>query len=232
MVEKSQTPEMFTEIARRYDLLNHLLSLNIDRRWRRALVEMSGVRDGGRVLDVASGTGDVAIEFERQSAAGTIVGLDRSTGMLTVASHKLHRMRLDGKIGLVEGDALKMPFDEGVFDVAAIAFGLRNLPDYAAGVGEMTRVLKPGGRLLVMEFFPPGGGLWSKLYRLYLGAILPVVGRAVSGSTTAYDYLSSSIRGFASHEEVRSHMEAAGLDRVRRRDLSGGISCIYHGVKS
>lgn len=232
MVEKSHTPEMFSEIASRYDLLNRVLSFNADRGWRRALVDTSGVRQGGRVLDVASGTGDVAIEFERRSMAGTIVGLDRSPGMLAVANRKLQRLRLDRKVKLVESDALKLPFDDGVFDVAAIAFGLRNLPDYAAGVGEMARVLRPGGRLLVMEFFPPGGGLWSILYRLYLGAVLPVVGRAVSGSKTAYDYLSSSIRSFATHNEVRGYMKAAGIDRIQRRDLTGGISCIYHGVKS
>lgn len=222
---------MFTEIAHRYDLLNHVLSLNVDRRWRRVLVDMSGAREGARVLDVASGTADVAIEFKKRSSADAIVGLDRSTGMLEVAQYKLRRLRLDGRIDLVEGDALDMPFEDGTFDVVTIAFGLRNLPDYAAGVGEMVRVLKPGGRLLILEFFPPKSGLSAKLYRWYLGGILPVVGRAISGSKRAYDYLPSSIKSSATHEEVRSIMEAAGLDNIQRRSLSGGISYIYHGLK-
>jgi len=231
MVEKSQTPEMFTAIARRYDLLNHVLSLNVDRGWRRALVDMSEVHEGDEVLDVATGTGDVAIDFARHSGAGTVVGLDRSAGMLGVARDKLRRGGLERRIGVVEGDAMDMPFDDQSFDAVTIAFGLRNLPDYAAAVREMTRVLKPGGRLLVLEFFPPTGGVFLRFYNLYLKTALPVVGRVVSGSREAYDYLSSSIRGFASHDELHGFFQAAGLDRIERRKLAGGISCIYRGVR-
>jgi len=231
MVEKSQTPEMFSAIAGRYDLLNHVLSLNVDRGWRRALVDMSEVAGGGEVLDVATGTGDVAIEFARRSGAGSIVGLDRSDGMLAVARDKLRRLELDGRVEVVEADALDIPFDDGSFDAVTIAFGLRNLPDYAAGVREMARVLKPGGRLVVLEFFPPTSGAFLQLYRLYLKTVLPVVGRAISGSRQAYDYLSSSIRGFASHDEVHGFFRAAGLEKVGRRRLSGGISYIYRGFK-
>ena len=231
MVEKSQTPEMFSSIARRYDLLNHVLSLNVDRGWRRALVDMSGVGAGGEVLDVATGTGDVAIEFARRSRAHRIVGLDRSAGMLEVARDKIGKQRLEGRIEVIEGDALNLPFGDGSFDAVTIAFGLRNLPDYAAGVREMARVLKPGGRLLVLEFFPPTSGAFLQLYRLYLKTVLPVVGRAVSGSKEAYDYLSSSIQGFASHDEVRRFFADAGLPDVRRRKLAGGVSFIYRGVK-
>lgn len=231
MVEKLETPEMFTAIARRYDLLNHLLSLNVDRSWRRALVDMAQVADGDDVLDAATGTADVAIEFAGRSRAGTVVGLDRSAGMLEVAKEKLRRRGLEGRIEVVEGDALRMPFEDRSFDVVTIAFGLRNLADYGAGVREMTRVLKPGGRLLVLEFFPPTGGAFLQLYRLYLKTVLPVVGRAVSGSAEAYDYLSSSIRGFATHDELRGFFQDAGLERTRRRRLTGGISYIYRGVK-
>lgn len=231
MVEKSQTPEMFTAIARRYDLLNHVLSLNIDRGWRRTLVAMSEVTGGGEVLDVATGTGDVAIEFAARSDARVIVGLDRSAGMLEVAGGKVRRGRHGGRIEMVEGDALDMPFDDGSFDVVTIAFGLRNLPDYDAGVREMVRVLKPGGRLLVLEFFPPAAGGFQKLYRLYLKTVMPVVGRAISGSAEAYDYLSSSIRGFASHDEMHEFFHTAGLERIQRRRLTGGVSFIYRGIK-
>ena len=231
MVEKSQTPEMFTEIARRYDLLNHVLSLNVDRGWRRALVTQSEVLEGDEVLDVATGTGDVAIEFARHSGAGAVVGLDRSAGMLGVARDKLRRRGLEGRVGVVEGDAMDMPFGDQSFDAVTIAFGLRNLPDYGAAVREMVRVLKPGGRLLVLEFFPPTRGAFLRFYNLYLKTALPVVGRVVSGSSEAYDYLSSSIRGFATHDELHGFFQAAGLDRIERRKLAGGISYIYRGVR-
>lgn len=222
---------MFTAIARRYDLLNHVLSLNVDRGWRRSLLDLSGVGDGAAVLDVAAGTADVAIEFARRLPAVRVVGLDRSSGMLEVARQKINRFRLDGRVKLVEADALDMPFADGSFDAVTIAFGLRNLPDYAAGVREMSRVLKPGGRLLILEFFPPSGGVFQKAYRLYLGTILPVAGRVVSGSREAYDYLSSSIRDFASHDDVCGYLAAAGLESVQRQKLTGGISYIYCGDK-
>ena len=231
MAEKSQTPGMFSSIASRYDVLNHVLSLGIDRGWRRALVEMAETPQGGEVLDVATGTGDVAIEFAKRSGAGAIVGLDRSAGMLAVARDKLRARGLDDRVTVVEADALDLPFEDGAFDAVTIAFGLRNLPDYRAGVREMARVLKPGGRLLVLEFFPPSGGLLLGLYRLYLKTVLPVVGRSISGSAEAYQYLSSSIRGFASHEDVGGFYEAAGLGQIKRRKLTGGISYIYGGVK-
>jgi demethylmenaquinone methyltransferase/2-methoxy-6-polyprenyl-1,4-benzoquinol methylase len=231
MIEKSQSPDMFTAIAGRYDLLNHVLSLNVDRGWRRRLVAMSAVAEGARVLDVATGTGDVALAFARRSPAQVVVGLDRSAGMLQVASDKVRRVQGGARMGMVEGDALAMPFDDRSFDVVTIAFGLRNLPDYAAGVREMTRVLRSGGRLLVLEFFPPASGAFQQLYRLYLKTVLPVVGRALSGSAEAYEYLASSIRGFASHEEMRGFMQGAGLSGLQRCKLSGGVSYIYLGIK-
>jgi len=231
MVDKSETPEMFTAIARRYDLLNHVLSLNVDRSWRRALVDMAQVADGDDVLDVATGTADVAIEFAGRSGARKVVGLDRSAGMLEVAGEKLRRRGLEERIEVVEGDALRMPFEDRSFDAVTIAFGLRNLADYGAGVREMTRVLKPGGRLLVLEFFPPTGAAFLRLYKLYLKTVLPIVGRAVSGSAEAYHYLSSSIRGFATHDELRGFFQAAGLERTRARRLTGGISYIYRGIR-
>ena len=222
---------MFSRIARRYDLLNHLLSVNADRSWRRALVKNAGVTEGANVLDVATGTGDVAVEFARRTRAGSVVGLDRSTGMLDRAAGKISKKRLTGRVSLVEGDALDLPFAAGSFDAVTIAFGLRNLPDYAVGVREMARVLRPGGRLLVLEFFPPRSGLFLGLYRVYLSTVLPVIGGTVSGSAEAYRYLASSIKSFVSHEDIRRYMENAGLTQLDSQKLTGGVAFVYRGVK-
>ena len=231
-VEKNETPEMFTAIAGRYDLLNRVLSFGIDGSWRRRLVEMAGVSGHGRVLDVATGTADVAIEFAGRSDAACVVGLDRSPGMLEEARRKLVRRRLGDRVFVVEGEALQLPFADGSFDVATIAFGLRNLPDFEAGVREMARVLGAGGRLLILEFFPPQNNrLFSRLYRAYLRSVLPAAGRVISGSDRAYDYLSTSIRQFASREDCRGYMERAGLKGLRVVDLTGGVSSICFGVK-
>jgi demethylmenaquinone methyltransferase/2-methoxy-6-polyprenyl-1,4-benzoquinol methylase len=230
VADKSRTPAMFNTIARRYDLLNHLLSFNADRRWRRVLVSSAGVPEGGRVLDVATGTGDVAIEFARRTRAGEILGLDPSGGMLAVGRDKLARAGLDGRVRLVEGNALALPFEDASFDAVTIAFGLRNLPDYERGVREMVRVLKPGGRLLVLEFLPPTGAT-KLLFHAYIGTVLPVVGRVVSGSPEAYAYLASSIRAFMTADTVRGLMTAAGLDRVDTRRLTLGVAGLHAGVR-
>lgn len=222
---------MFSAIARRYDLLNHVLSLNVDRRWRRALVDMAGASEGAAVLDVATGTGDVALEFARRSRAAAIVGLDRSAGMLVVGQKKLAQKRLAGRVRLLEGDALELPFAAGTFDVVTIAFGLRNLPDIPAGIEEMARVLRPGGHLLILEFFPPRRAMLLNPYRFYLGSVLPTVGRLVSGSKEAYRYLASSIKSFVSHEKIVRHLKDGGFADVTRRDLTAGIVSIYRAAK-
>ena len=230
--EKTETPAMFSAIARRYDLLNHVLSMNIDRRWRRTLVEMSGADENSAVLDAATGTADVALAFASGSRASAIVGLDRSAGMLEVGRAKIDRGQAGERIRLLEGDVLALPFADDSFDVVTIAFGLRNLPDYAKGVREMTRVLKPGGRLLVLEFFPPSGGLFLKGYRFYLGRVVPIAGRVISGSAEAYRYLASSIENFITHAEIIEMFSSAGLTQVAGRKLTGGIAYVYHGVKT
>jgi demethylmenaquinone methyltransferase/2-methoxy-6-polyprenyl-1,4-benzoquinol methylase len=231
VADKTRTPRMFSAIARRYDLLNHVLSGNVDRRWRRALVASAQTRAGDDVLDVATGTADVAIEFVRRARAGSITGVDLSPGMLDVGRGKLERAGLSGRIRLVEGDALSLPFANESFDVVTIAFGLRNFPDYARGVDEMARVLRPGGRLVVLEFLPPRGAALLA-YRAYLATFLPLAGRLISGSGEAYGYLAASIRGFLDPCEIETLLTAAGLARVESRRLTAGIAGLYRGVKS
>jgi len=230
LADKSRTPGMFTSIAHRYDFLNHALSLNVDRRWRRLLVDACAVQPGEHVLDVATGTGDVAIEFARRTPAARIAGLDPSTGMLAVARSKVAGDPGAARIELVEGDALALPFPDASLDVVTIAFGLRNLPDYARGVNEMTRVLRPGGRLAVLEFLPPSGAA-RLVFRSYIATVLPVVGRAISGSPEAYRYLAASIGEFIGADVVRGLMSGAGLADVTTRRLTGGIAGLHRGVR-
>lgn len=231
LADKTRTPRMFSTIAHRYDFLNHALSFNIDRRWRRDLVRAADVKKGERVLDVATGTADVAIEFGRRTGAASITGLDPSSGMLDVGREKLRRDPPPGRpIHLVEGDAMALPFPDASFDVVTIAFGLRNLPDYERGVREMARVLGPGGRLIVLEFLPPSGAA-RVVFRSYIATVLPVVGRAISGSPEAYRYLASSIGSFIAADSVRSLLALAGLESVTTRRLTGGIAGLHRGVK-
>jgi demethylmenaquinone methyltransferase/2-methoxy-6-polyprenyl-1,4-benzoquinol methylase len=227
LADKSRTPGMFDAIAHRYDFLNHALSLNVDRRWRRQMIIACNVKPGEHVLDVATGTGDVALEFGRRTSAARIVGLDPSSGMLEVARNKIAS---DPRAALIQGNALALPFPDASFDVVTIAFGLRNLPDYARGAGEMARVLRPGGRLAVLEFLPPSGAA-RLVFRSYIATVLPIVGRAISGSPEAYRYLASSIGDFIPAESVRALMTGAGLRDVTSRRLTGGIAGLHHGVK-
>lgn len=230
-VPKNKTPEMFEEIANRYDLLNHVLSLNIDRLWRRDLVRAAGVGPASSVLDACTGTADVAIGFARAAGAASVVGVDRSGEMLRIGRRKLERHRLDGRVELLECDVLDMPFEDGRFDAVTIAFGLRNLPDYARGVAEMVRVLKPGGRLLILEFCPPTKGLSLVGYKFYLRNVVPLIGGMVSGSRSAYRYLSSSIDEFLTRAQIIDLMTDARLDDIVARKLTGGIAYLYRGVK-
>lgn len=231
MADKSQTPRMFNSIAHRYDFLNHALSLNIDREWRRLLVAEANVTDGSRVLDAATGTADVAIEFAHRTRAAWIAGLDPSAGMLDVGRTKLGRDAVAGpRVALIEGDALALPFPDASFDAVTIAFGLRNLPDYALGVREMARVLRPGGKLVVLEFLPPSGAT-RLVFRSYVATVLPIVGRAISGSPEAYRYLASSIGSFIAEADVRLLLSGAGLESVGTRRLTFGIAGLHFGKK-
>ena len=230
-IQKADTPEMFSEIAPRYDLLNHVLSLNVDRLWRRDLVRYSGLVSNGRVLDACTGTADVAIGFARRLPSVRVVGVDRSREMLDIGRRKVDKRNLGERVHLFECDVLELPFVDDSFDAVTIAFGLRNLPDYAQGVGELVRVLKPGGRLLILDFSPPAGGLYLKGYNFYLHNVVPVVGGLISGSRSAYRYLASSINGFLPRDDVQRLMRAAGLQNFDRKKLAGGIAYICWGEK-
>jgi demethylmenaquinone methyltransferase / 2-methoxy-6-polyprenyl-1,4-benzoquinol methylase len=224
--------QMFGAIAPRYDLANHLLSLNIDRGWRRKLrAELEPVleRPEARVLDLCCGTGDVLLAL-RKGARATVLGGDFSHPMLVEAQRKAESGGLAAR--LFEGDALALPLADASLDAISIAFGFRNLANYDAGLSEFARVLKPGGKLVILEFSHPPGAMMRSAYGLYLRHILPLIGALVSGSREAYAYLPESIGKFPKPGELKQMMETSGFGEVRYQLLTGGIAALHTGVNS
>lgn len=228
MVDKSpaRIRAMFDQISPRYDLLNHLLSLNADVLWRRRAA--AHLRDCPRVLDVCSGTGDMALELRRRWGA-RVVGSDFSYGMIELA--RLKSRRTTG-VGVLQADTLRLPFADGAFDGSVVAFGLRNVVDPARGIAEMARVVRPGGRVVVLEFTLPRNPVLRRGYLLYFGQVLPRIGRMIARSEIdAYKYLPDSVGRWPSPEELSSVLAAAGLRDVAYELLFGGVAAIHTGVR-
>ncbi len=224
----SRIRRMFGDIAERYDLLNRLLSLGIDRLWRRRLV---GVVRGARLLDVACGTGDVLRALLDRQGTSRAVGLDFSRPMLERAADKLTGTAAKPRWDLVQGDALSLPFRDETYSTVTVAFGVRNFADRRRAYREALRVLAPEGRYVILEFFPPPQRWYLKPFRWYLRHVLPLVGRIVSGSRDAYGYLRDSISSFCSRERMRRELEEVGFEGVRFQDLHGGIATLVSAVK-
>jgi len=224
--------EMFAAIASRYDLLNHLLSGNFDRRWRRLVVKsvVANLPVGhARVLDVACGTGDLSLAL----VAGThaqVVGLDFCRPMLDIAAAKSSRRGL--AIPFVEGDALRLPFNDQSFDGASIAFGLRNLASVEGGLRELLRILRPGGTVAVLEFSKPQTPILRTFFRLYFTKLLPLFGGLISGSRSAYEYLPDSVSRFPDQVSLAALMEEIGFKEVTFQNLTGGIAALHFGRRS
>jgi demethylmenaquinone methyltransferase / 2-methoxy-6-polyprenyl-1,4-benzoquinol methylase len=195
-------------------------------------VECAGIKPGERILDVCTGTGDLAIRFARSDKSCEITGIDFSEEMLQLARDKIDKKGLSGKIKLLQGDALHLPFEDESFDIVSIGFGLRNLTDRKGGILEMARVLRDGGQLLILEFAPPRNNLFGLGYNVYLKTVIPVMGGIVSGSMHAYRYFSSSIAGFLQPVEIVRLMESSGLRNIHCQSLTGGIAYIYRGEKT
>lgn len=222
---------MFADVAPRYDLLNHLLSFNIDRLWRKALLRrLQPVLDrpDARVLDLCCGTGDVLIDLQSRSKA-PVFGADFCHPMLVAAARKSQERGFAAP--LLEADALQLPLRSGSFDAIAIAFGFRNLANYSDGLDELFRVLRPGGVLAILEFSHPRGALISRAYHFYSHVILPTVGALLSRSEDAYSYLPESIAKFPTAELLRDMMTRAGFVRASFELLTGGIAALHSGVK-
>ncbi|MGD8866179.1 MAG: ubiquinone/menaquinone biosynthesis methyltransferase [Gemmatimonadales bacterium] len=222
--------EMFSAIAARYDLLNHLLSLNMDRWWRRRAVDRLGweARPRGRYVDVCAGTYDLALELARRPGfLGHVIAVDFSLAMLVRGISKIrHR-----PIAPACGDALRLPLVSRAFDGAMVAFGVRNLADIDRGLREMLRLLGPGSRLVILDFAMPARGLLGTLYRFYFARVLPLVGRLVSKHSYAYNYLPESVLDFSPPAELAARMAAAGFGDVGWERLTAGIACVWWGCR-
>lgn len=223
--------EMFSAIAPRYDFLNRLLSLGVDRRWRRAAVAEGVPARGGRHLDVATGTADVALEIFRQKGTGAyVVGSDISPGMVRIGRAKASREGLSDRMGFVLAPGESLPFRDGAFDSASVAFGIRNLADRKRGLREMCRVVRPGGRIVVLEFSRPRSSLFGAVYRVYFTKVLPRLGGLFS-RRAAYTYLPESVAAFPEPETFARMMREAGCSAVAFRPLTFGIVTLYVGTR-
>jgi demethylmenaquinone methyltransferase/2-methoxy-6-polyprenyl-1,4-benzoquinol methylase len=222
--------EIFSTVTGRYDFLNHFLSLRRDIVWRRSAVRKMRFFCTHRFLDVATGTADLAIEAARQYPSIHVTGLDFVQVMMNRGVIKITERGLGGRIHLLAGDALDLPFPDHCFDSVAIAFGIRNIPDKPRVLQEMKRVTVPGGQVMVLEMTFPRNGVLQGFYRLYLHRILPNIARAFSKNPAAYEYLADSIVNFPSPEAFGKMMEEAGLARVEKYSLDFGITVLHTGV--
>ncbi len=232
-IERDKVREMFSEIAPTYDRLNRLLSFGVDRIWRRAAIRalLDGLSFGtpARLLDLATGTGDVALGIQRripETPKIQVVGADIAFPMLAIARRKSRE-----SMAFFQADALNLPFEDASFDGAIIAFGLRNLEDRREGLAEMGRILRPGGRLVVLEFGHPRGAFGLSYY-YYFRYFLPFFGRLVSGHPTAYEYLPSTVYAFPDAESLSAMMDETGFGKVVSRPMTGGIVQLHIGERA
>lgn len=227
-----QVADVFHSVAGKYDLMNDLMSMGIHRLWKRFTIELSGVRPGQQVLDIAGGTGDLTMKFsDLVGAEGRVVLADINASMLEVGRTRLTDQGYVGNIEYVQANAEHLPFPDNHFSVVSIAFGLRNVTDKDQALREMTRVLRPGGKLLILEFSKPTNPLLSRAYDLYSFNALPFMGRLIAGDSDSYQYLAESIRMHPDQETLRRMMDSAGLVNTKYHNMTGGIVALHAGVK-
>ncbi len=231
-MKDTEVRAMFETIAGTYDLQNSFLSLRRDIYWRRALAGAIRCNGRGRILDVAIGTGEVAIEICRQHPEALVLGIDFSPAMLQVGRRKIAARQLDDRIRILAGDGRRLPVRSASVDAVTIAFGLRNIEERHLALQEFHRVLKPGGELFIMEFSYPDGPILGSLYRFYFDHILPPVGNWLSRTDYAYSYLSTSVDAFPADPLFLQEIENAGFIRLNIKKLTLGIAKIFHGVKA
>jgi demethylmenaquinone methyltransferase/2-methoxy-6-polyprenyl-1,4-benzoquinol methylase len=234
-VDKSgqRVRSMFASIARRYDLLNHLLSLNIDRSWRRFTTRVVPPEPGVPVLDCCTGTADLALAYDRASGGRSpIIGADFCREMLRLGHAKVQKARAAARVVLIEGDAQRLPLPGDTFGVVTVAFGLRNVADTVRGIDEMIRVARPNGKVAILEFSRPRGAVLGRLYMLFFRRVLPRIGQALApNDKDAYSYLPASVLQFPDGQAMLDLLAARGLSDVRQYPLTFGIATLYVGVK-
>jgi len=238
----AKVQELFAKVAPRYDLLNDLMSFGLHRRWKRRVVSMAAPQPGQRGLDVCCGTGDIALALGRLGLEA--VGVDFSQPMLEIAGRRCCReeqaaarsgrdnLRLFKPPQFLQGDAQQLPFPDQSFDIVTVGYGLRNLADWRMGLQQMTRVARPGGRLLVLDFGKPENRIWRNTYFGYLRLFVPLLGLFVSGSASAYSYILESLKHYPAQQGVASAMEELGLKEVRIVNFFGGVMTINYGRKT
>lgn len=228
--KKEQVARMFNNISGHYDFLNHFLSMGIDRAWRRKAIGLLRESQPKMILDVATGTGDFAIEALRLNP-DRVVGVDIAEGMLDVGRHKLRERKLDDRIELKFGDSENLPFEDNIFDAVIVAFGVRNFENLVAGLREMHRVVKPGGQVVILEFSKPSKFPMKQLYNVYFTAILPLLGRWISRDSSAYRYLPESVKAFPDGQQFLDVLTTSGYKNPQCTPLTFGISSLYWGSK-
>ncbi|TMN35797.1 bifunctional demethylmenaquinone methyltransferase/2-methoxy-6-polyprenyl-1,4-benzoquinol methylase UbiE [Pseudoalteromonas sp. S2755] len=228
----SMVADVFHSVAAKYDIMNDLMSFGIHRLWKRQTIACSGVRAGHKVLDLAGGTGDLTAKFsELVGDKGQVVLGDINNSMLKVGREKLRDLGLVSNIEYVQMNAEMLPFDDNTFDVITIAFGLRNVTDQSKALRSMYRVLKPGGRLLVLEFSKTDNEALAKLYDMYSFTLLPAMGKLVANDSESYRYLAESIRMHPDQETLKSMMDEAGFEQTDYQNMTGGIVALHRGFK-
>lgn len=228
----SRVADVFHSVAARYDVMNDLMSFGIHRLWKRLTIERSGVRPGHSVLDIAGGTGDLTLKFSRMvGPRGRVVLADINESMLRVGRDKLLDNGVGGNVEYVQANAECLPFPDNTFDCITIAFGLRNVTDKDLALASMLRVLKPGGRLLILEFSKPVAEPLEKLYDFYSFRILPTMGKLVANDAESYRYLAESIRMHPDQGTLKEMMATAGFTRCEYHNLTGGIVALHKGIK-
>lgn len=229
--KKVQVEQMFDNIAQRYDLLNRVLSLGIDRGWRRKAIQILGRSNPALVLDVATGTGDLAIEIVRRIPTAQVVGLDLSHEMLSAGRVKIEQRKLSDRIQMVKGDSEDINYPDNTFDGITVAFGVRNFEHLNRGLSEMHRVLKPGKKLIVLEFSQPYGFPFRQLFQWYFRHILPLVGRMASSDPAAYGYLYESVQAFPEGKDFVNILQANGFKNSQCIPLTLGVCSLYVAEK-
>jgi demethylmenaquinone methyltransferase/2-methoxy-6-polyprenyl-1,4-benzoquinol methylase len=231
MGKKQQVERMFDNIAHRYDFLNHFLSLGIDNVWRKKAIKNLNTIQPKSVLDIATGTGDVAFAVNKNIKPETLVGLDLSEGMLKFAREKAKKRGLENTISFVKGDSENLEFADNSFEGVIVSFGVRNFENLEKGLAEIHRVLKPNGKLVVLEFSKPKKFPVKNLYNFYFNNILPLWGKLISKDQSAYTYLPESVKAFPEGNEFCGIMQKQGFSAVEQKPLTFGICTIYSGIR-